>query len=115
MITSLFWVRRKKLQQIADRWFILQRLAERIVGKDGAGLLLESLVCQQLTGRRYVEKDFFLNYALSSPIYALLLVHTPGFWSDGPIAASFAVAVIIVHAVLSGLLLGRPFRAPVEP
>ena len=112
VITALFWVRRKKLQQIADRWFVLRRLAVRMLGEERSQLLLEGHVCRHLLGRRYLEKDFFLNYALCSPIYALLVVHLQGFWSGAFWWAFMAGIVIATHAVLSGLLLGHRLDIP---
>jgi len=35
ILTSLFWVRRKKLQQISDRWYTLYHMALRNMNRPG--------------------------------------------------------------------------------
>ncbi len=112
MISALFWVRRKKLEQIADRWFVLHNLAEELFGEERAKSLLEGMVCKQLTRRRYIKKDLFLNFALSSPIYTLLFIHLSGFWTESIWQAVASLAVVVLHVVLSAYILGRRFRRP---
>jgi hypothetical protein len=43
-ITALFWLRRKKLQQIADRWFVLGNLLSRHFDEIAIEESLEAIV-----------------------------------------------------------------------
>lgn len=72
MVTSLFWIRRKKLQQVADRWYVLGHLA-KTYPSDFPKYSLESMVCPRLESKYYTFKDFFLAFAFSTPVYILLI------------------------------------------
>jgi hypothetical protein len=113
VITSLFWVRWMKLRQIADRWFVLHRILLRRLGEEEAADFLESLVAPQLLTTRYIRKDLVLNYALSSPIYCLLIAHCYiGFTRIEPILIAFPLAVIFAHIIISEMVLNRTIRDP---
>lgn len=113
VLTAMFWVRWKKLRQIADRWFVLDRMMVRHFGPSVAAELLESVVVRDLTGRRYLVKDVVLNAALSLPIYALIAQHAGAAAHAGDEwRAAMAAAVIAVHAGFSLLLLMRRARNP---
>ena len=101
IITSLFWVRRKKLQQIADRWFVLWHLAKKYP-EEFPNPSLESLVCPNLTRWTYTVKDTVLAIALSSPVYVLAW-----FSQSGPRATKF---VIPVHILATIALLFRGLK-----
>lgn len=99
IITSLFWVRHKKLQQIADRWFVLHKIAVANP-EDFPHPSLEALVCPNLTNWTYTIKDAVLSVALATPIYALVWISHPCF--------SLRNLIIPVHAIMSfGLLVRR--------
>lgn len=113
VITSLFWVRWMKLRQIADRWFVLHRILLRHLGEKDAGDFLESLVAPQLLTTRYTRKDLVLNYALSSPVYCLLIAHCYiGFTRVEPMLIAFPLAVILAHIIISEMVLNRVLENP---
>jgi len=78
--STLCWIRRKKLQQIADRWFVLHLMLVEHFGSERAETSLEGIAVQGLRGRRYVWKDVVLNWALSLPLYVLLATQVPVGW-----------------------------------
>ncbi|MFB3880999.1 MAG: hypothetical protein ACE149_07030 [Armatimonadota bacterium] len=113
IVSSLLWVRRKKLQQIADRWFVLERMALRHFGQKSTGEMLEGVVCRNLTTWRYIAKDFVLNFILSSPIYGLLILQmSEGLGHRQPWRAVLAAALLISHAATTGAVFGRTIRNP---
>ena len=113
IITSLFWVRYKKLKQIADRWFTLYRIVLRYFGRELAEEMLEGLVCKNLTEWRYILKDFVLNIALCLPVYALILLPSfNGYLPVQPWRLVVSVGVIVLHGVISFIILGRKIRDP---
>jgi len=90
LITSLMWVRRKKLQQIADRWYALRNLMLSAKSHP-TQRLLEDAVCEGLDGRAYTVKDTVVCLALSLPMYCLLL---PG--PSGIVAVTLHIALCIL-------------------
>ncbi|MCU0785828.1 MAG: hypothetical protein MUF81_17655 [Verrucomicrobia bacterium] len=78
IVTSLMWVRKRKMQQIADRWFVLRDMAARIWEVDKKHPCLESLVYTQFTKRSYQIKDAILAFVLATPFYSILFFH--GKW-----------------------------------
>jgi len=113
IITSLFWVRYKKLKQIADRWFALYRIVMRYFGRERVEEMLEGLVYKNLTGWRYILKDFVLNIALCLPVYALILL--PSFNRYLPVQPwrlGVSASVIVLHCVISSIILGRKIHDP---
>lgn len=113
IISSLFWIRYKKLHQIADRWFVLYRMACQHLGKDKAEEMLEAVVVKGLIKWRYISKDFILNLALSLPIYGLLLIQCFNaytlhqYWR-----IVLPIVIIISHFAISSFILGRKMRDP---
>ncbi len=105
ILTSLFWVRRKKLQQIADRWFVLNQLAISNP-EDFPNPSLEALVCPKLTKWTYSIKDAVLSVALATPVYALILTSHKGI--------NLCDLIIPVHAILSFASLVRGLRNKTE-
>jgi len=113
IITSLFWIRRKKLQQIADRWFVLHRLAERYFDKEDIEMMLEEIVLKKFLKRTYVRKDFFLNIALCLPIYGLLILQLlDGFHKDQLWRTIFIIIIVILHSIFSFFLLYIKLKNP---
>lgn len=113
IISSLFWIRYKKLYQISDRWFTLHRIAIRHFGKKRVQEMLEGIVVNNLTRWRYIRKDFMLNIAFCSPIYGLIIIQ----WIDGYLSRqhwriSLTTATIVVHFILSSFILGRKMHEP---
>ena len=112
-ITALFWLRRKKLQQIADRWFVLHNLLETHLTDIPARQSLEAIVEKDLQTTRYTRKDVSLCLGLSLPIYGLLAVTVHGQLSIRD-TAIVVICTALVHIVISSVLMLRPFRCP-EP
>ncbi len=106
IVTSLFWIRRTKLRQIADRWFVLRRLLPRIVGEEEMPWMLENVVYRGLSRRRYARKDIVLNLAFCLPIYGLLVHQAIEGWESGATwRAAVALAGVLLHVLVSTLLL----------
>ncbi|HUW81988.1 MAG TPA: hypothetical protein VMZ31_04215 [Phycisphaerae bacterium] len=112
IVTSLFWVRRKKLQQIADRWYALYRMAVRNLGEEWVRESMEAVAIKGFTKARYIRKDVVLNVTLCLPIYALLLKTTLGL----PVRLAGAIILVVMivggHMIVSYALLGRKFVDP---
>ncbi len=116
IISSLFWVRHKKLQQISDRWFVLHRLLTRWLPKRDADEMLESVVVKSLPQWRYTAKDFVLNIALCSPLYALLVLQLfKGVSSGQSWRVAIAFCVVVSHLALSCAILARRLSDPLPP
>lgn len=69
VISTLIWVRAKKLTQIADRWCVLRKLLLRSGETEDGSPYLEFLVVRGLRSVRYATKDALLNISLSIPVY----------------------------------------------
>lgn len=68
---------------------------------------MESRAVQRLRTRYYVAKDLILSFALSLPIYSLLLMRcADGMWPAG----GASLAVVFVHAVATCWLLSKPIK-----
>jgi hypothetical protein len=116
IISTLFWIRHKKLQQISDRWFVLYRMIVRCFGKDRAKEMLEGVVRKDLPTWRYIRKDFMLNIALCLPVYGLLLLQClRGHFSNVSWRMVLPILVIILHFGFSSLILRRGLRDPLPP
>ena len=106
IITAIFWVRWKKLSQIADRWATLYKIIEKeneIILEDS----LERKVKKGFEEKRYIRKDICLCLSFSLPIYLSLLF---GIFSNlnKNLVHSIIVAIIIVlHIVFSYLILWK--------
>ena len=106
-ITSLFWLRRRKLVQIAHRWTALDRLLKNHDLGVPYSESLESDVIPNLSTRFYPMKDAAVCVGVSCPIYASIAV------SGHPLMAA---ATALVHAGLVGLLIASPLLpAPKKP
>lgn len=112
ILTSLFWVRRKKLQQIADRWYTLYRMEVKRLGKQRADQLMEAVVIRGFEKARYIRKDVVLNIALSLPIYTLLFVSAFGLTLPAIICILIPALIVAVHASFSFALLATKMRDP---
>lgn len=116
IISSLFWIRYKKLQQIADRWFVLHRIVIKHFGKKTSHEMLEGVVSKYLTTWRYIRKDFILNISFSLPIYGMLaLQFIDGYRKGDNWRVIISAAIIALHPILSSLILGRKLRDPLPP
>lgn len=116
IISTLFWIRYKKLQQISDRWYTLHRLALRYFGKERVEEMLEGVVVKYLPTWRYIRKDFILNFAFSLPVYGLLFLQfLYGYSCRQWWRIILALMAIILHCVLSSIILGRKLRDPLPP
>ncbi len=113
IISTLFWVRYKKLRQIADRWFVLHRIALHCFGKERVAEMLEGIVYKDLTKWRYIRKDFVLNIAFCLPIYGLILIPLFNLYSGVRILRIISLILIVVlHFVVSSIILGRKIKDP---
>jgi len=116
IISSMFWIRYKKLRQIADRWFVLRRLTLRWFGNFKTNELLEGLVCDNLPTLRYIIKDVVLNLALSSPIYGLLYrqLYSAFLVRNWWLVIS-VIGVFVMHLAFTFFVLGKKIKDPLPP
>jgi hypothetical protein len=113
VLTSLFYIRRKKLQQISDRWYVLYRLAAGFFGKQRADEMVEGVIVRCLPTPRYFLKDYVLNIALSSPIYVMIAITTAATVAlYGWIYLPWGPLVFLCHIWLSHWMLWRGFANP---
>jgi hypothetical protein len=71
-ITSLFWLRRLHMQQLADRWYILRDIARRHFNDGSVDVLHEDVACGRIEatkGKAYLRQEWILNSALTFPVY----------------------------------------------
>ena len=112
-ITGLFWLRRKKLQQIADRWFVLHNLLQYHMTELPLDETLEAIVEKDLWTTRYTRKDVWVCVAVSCPIYGLVAVNLYVQLCGHSILLAIAVVLLILmHLGIAALLMIRPFRCP---
>ena len=115
IITSLFWIRRKKLQQILDRWCLLNKLFIRKFGQEELDYTLENLVVKNSLSRRYLKKDLILNIALCLPIYSLIINQMiEGITLHIRWEFILCCFVLISHLLISSILLGRKLKNPLS-
>jgi hypothetical protein len=112
LFMALFWLRRAKMQQIADRWFVLRSMLKS--GDIGIpeDKSLEALVTTGLQGRRYLRKDWVVCWAVCIPLAgpAAMTLHYMG-WYPGHIIATLAFAIVALGA-LAWLILMRRLKCP---
>ncbi len=113
VITSLFWVRRKKLQQIADRWFTLWRMVQHHF-PDREDEFLEAVVVKGLRGKRYVTKDVVLNLTLAIPIYCLLFFTVTHLSLHWLLRVLVPMCVVSLHILTSWKILGKGLANPYD-
>ena len=107
IITSLFYARWTKLQQIANRWFMLRRMIRWFYGKARDKEFLEGFVVSRLKKTDYQRKDMFLCLALSLPFYCLVVASSlslPCEWRS-----TVPIIVVGCHSLGSLWILSRPF------
>lgn len=113
IISTLFWIRYKKLRQISDRWFTLYYMALEHFGEDRIHRMLEQVAVDGLKDRRYIIKDVILNIALSLPFYGLLVLQSLNAYSLGQhLRIILAIASIVLHLCISTLVLSRKLPDP---
>ncbi|MBN1787164.1 MAG: hypothetical protein JW806_02080 [Sedimentisphaerales bacterium] len=115
ILTSLFYVRRKKLQQISDRWFTLHRMVIRHFNEQQAAETMEATVIESFNKGRYKKKDLILNFALSSPVYILLFISAFGFSCCMTIRILTPIIIIMIHIIISLIVLMTKMRDPFPP
>ncbi len=103
-ITSLFWLRRKKLQQISDRWIVLEGLLHTRIRFLPIENSLETIVLQGLKSFKYSIKDFILCICVSCPIYAVI-VFSLTTWISLPTNILITVGIILFHASILWYIL----------
>jgi len=115
MITSLFWIRWKKLNQIAHRWFVLHKMCINLFGEKKTDDLLEGIVYKGLHASKYTRKDLILNYSLSMPLYLSLLYQCKKCMAQNKelyFLISITCIGIALHAIISFILLSRKCEDP---
>lgn len=110
-VTGLFWLRWKKLQQIADRWFVLYNLLQHHLIELPLNESMEAIVEPGLRSRRYTEKDFLLCVMVSCPVYGLFILGLKNNFSQWPI---LSLLFVLSHIIVCAALMLRPFKWP-EP
>lgn len=115
ILTSLFWIRWKKLCQIADRWYVLHHLLEDYLTGKQAKFFLEEIVIEGFKNKRYVRKDLVLNFALCLPIYFMIVRWAVNFLeAQNVVEVIVLVGVLVVHLILCFFLLGRQIKKPLN-
>ena len=115
MITSLFWIRWKKLNQIAHRWYVLHKMCTDFYGDNRTNELMEGIVYKGLNSKKYITKDLILNYSLSIPIYLSILYQCKIFIKNNSKSESLLAIYcigIIFHIIISFLILSRKCENP---
>ena len=116
ILSTLFWLRRRKLQRMADGWFALRAMAARQFGLQQADELLEGITVRDLTRWRCVAEDFTLNVVFSLPIYCwLVLQATQGLAYAEGWRTVVSILAITMHVFYTYPVLGRRLRAPSLP
>ena len=112
ILTSLFFARRMKLRQIADRWYTLSHMLKRYYGEDRAATYMEVVVLRGFKHARYVKKDVVLCLSLSLPIYSLVGVTSLSLFL--PLGLRLAIPFVIIgtHVFVSLCILGRKLTDP---
>jgi len=109
ILTTIFYVRHRKLLQIAHRWYVLYIMINKWYGLEEARLFLESIVVNGFDKKHYLTKDLALTFCLAFPIYLFLL----GFSIKAETnILCLSISVVIVHIVASSLVLGRKVKPP---
>ncbi len=108
IMTSLFWLRRLHLQQLVDRWYILQDIAHRRVDIPDTEKLHEDVATGRIKHdkKAYLSQEWTLNFALAVPVYGLIILKCRG--GGGPFSfvdAVICAGIIIGHLVISYCLL----------
>jgi len=115
IITGLFWLRRKKLQQIADRWFVLHNLLQNHMASLPVAETLEAIVEKDLKTTRYTRKDVWLCVAVSFPVYGLAAASLhERIGNHHLLTVSLLVLLVSLHLAVAVPLMIRPFKCP-EP
>jgi len=112
LFMALFWLRRAKMQQIADRWFVLRSMLKS--GDIGIPeeKSLEALVATGLRGKRYLWKDWVVCCAVCVPLAgpAAMTLHSVG-WSPRGIIITLCIAAVTVVG-LAWVILMRRLKCP---
>lgn len=118
ILTSLFWVRRKKLQQISDRWYTLYHIALHNMSEEWMSQSMEAVVIRGFSKARYIRKDIALNVALSLPIYTLVFVSSLELPFHSWLSVIPGVLIVTGHLAVSWVLLAKklidPFSVEIE-
>lgn len=113
ILTLMFWLRWKKLSQIADRWYVLYHLLRHYLGEARVKHFLEHIVVDSFRTRRYVRKDFAMNLCLCFPIYVIMIVCSLNcFAIRCSTYGAFLLLLVVSHIVISFCLLWRPVKDP---
>ena len=113
-IPGLFWLRRKKLHQIADRWFVLYYLNKHHINAIPLNETLEAIVKKDLETTRYTIKDLGLCFAICCPIYGLIAASVYEQISMHLWRVVIIIGIVLFHLTIASLLMIRSFKCP-EP
>ena len=106
-VTSLFWVRRKKLNQIADRWHVLLDIVRECEVTIPEEISLERIVVQEFDKRRYLKKDLWLCVIMCAPLHVLVLLSSLSLQLPNALGVLIFIAVVGVHGVFAHQLLWK--------
>jgi hypothetical protein len=112
ILTSLFWVRRKKLQQISDRWYTLYHMVLSNMDMEWLSQSMEAAVIKGFAKARYIRKDLALNIALSLPIYTLVFVSSRGLPFHSALSSIAGALIVAGHLAVSCVLLATRLKDP---
>ena len=98
IVTTIFWVRWKKMSHIADRWNTLYKILEK--SGEEITVFLENKVIQGLKKRRYVRQDVFLCLSFCLPSYSLLFFSI--FSKSGKCLryTGIVLVIVVIHILL---------------
>ncbi len=112
IITSLFKIRRGKLQEMANRWFVLKEMLLRHFPDESIEQLLEGVVVSGIGQKQYVTSNVINHVILSTPIYFLLFVSAQGFSLHMGFRIAIAASMVLLHLVVSSAILWRRLKNP---
>lgn len=112
LILTLFWIRRKKLHQISDRWFVLHSLLKTESLGVSEDISMEAIVIPDLQTTRYTRKDVWLNWSVSLPIWSLVAVTFCSIGLHKWVLVLLLFSGLIIQWIVSFIFLGRSFKCP---
>lgn len=112
LITILIWLRLQKLQQIADRWYVLNGIIDKYyTTEQEANIFLEKTVVDGLNGWGYVKKDIYLFLVLVIPMYVLMYFQVNVSWKNCEMEKAWSIILITaLHFIISMSIICRKMK-----
>ncbi|MBV9719273.1 MAG: hypothetical protein JOZ77_08135 [Candidatus Eremiobacteraeota bacterium] len=129
-IYALFRLRRDKLQQIANRWYVLRKLLTNMGARDDQSSTMEFIVCSffdrdsqrsrdtwpilrplECLRHHYAGDDAMLHLCIAVPLCAFIFYLV---WQGSPICALPVGVTAAIYLLRICWLLGRPLADPTK-